>query len=407
MHAHPQLTQAGAMCLGIGLLGILVTAGCVSRPPNLERDVRPSSAGQGTAPTMPTAQISDESTSKELRLAQEQGIAAEQALAWLRHRASLPGGELAAGEYRVAYTLSAPRGAYVLEQGQLRWRPPAGNAHLGIHVRDGADGRIVPGLTVRATVLNSDGKPLFTRVMPYGWDPVLDRYADNLQLPGKGTYQVRVEIDPPRYRRHDPVNGDRFSEPAMAEFTPQSIDPAKLPAIMSAAKGDGLSLARAQGRAYARTLDEMTNHVANDGAAKQVGDYVIGYAIEYAEGWWIPHGDKLRYRTGVAASAETNAHIEIVVLDALTGRFMPGLKVHVTLADQDGQVLDSKPEPYMWHPWLYHYGENWRVPRAGKYQLHVQVSPPDYARYGRDIGQRFARPATVDFKDVLFQTGQK
>lgn len=45
-----------------------------------------------------------------------------------------------------------------------------------------------------------------------------------------------------------------------------------------------LDLAWAQGEAYGRALASMTNAVAEDGGDQQAGDYLIGYAVETAEG---------------------------------------------------------------------------------------------------------------------------
>ncbi|MGI8469833.1 MAG: hypothetical protein ACR2N3_15440 [Pyrinomonadaceae bacterium] len=37
------------------------------------------------------------------------------------------------------------------------------------------------------------------------------------------------------------------------------------------------------------------------------------------------------------------------------------------------QIIGAFKQMFMQHPRLYHYGENWRVPKSGKdYQLHIQ-----------------------------------
>src|SRR6266542_5903610 len=68
-------------------------------------------------------------------------------------------------------------------------------------------------------------------------------------------------------------------------------------------------------------------------------------------------------------SQDENAHIEVVVRDAADGRFIPGLTVYATLLDRAGTEIGTHQQPFLWHPWLYHYERNWRVPGDGTYTL--------------------------------------
>lgn len=90
-----------------------------------------------------------------------------------------------------------------------------------------------------------------------------------------------------------------------------------------------LQLANAQGDAYQYALQEMAFREADDGRQKQVGDYMIAYAIEEAEGMYMPTDSGLEWHN----PADENAHIEISVSDAADGRFVPYLTVKVTLFD--------------------------------------------------------------------------
>jgi hypothetical protein len=60
----------------------------------------------------------------------------------------------------------------------------------------------------------------------------------------------------------------------------------------------------------------------------------------------------------------------------------------------------------MWHPWLYHYGANWRVPGSGAYAVEVRFQPPAYRRYGR-TGRRFADSVATAFAGARVLTGEK
>ncbi|MCL4302561.1 MAG: iron transporter [Anaerolineae bacterium] len=96
-----------------------------------------------------------------------------------------------------------------------------------------------------------------------------------------------------------------------------------------------------------------------------------------------------------------------MVRDAADGRFIPGLTVYATLLDSAGREIGTHQQPFLWHPWLYHYGRNWHVPGDGQYTLRVRVEAPDFMRHDKINGQRFATPVTVEFDGVKIETGQK
>ncbi len=59
---------------------------------------------------------------------------------------------------------------------------------------------------------------------------------------------------------------------------------------------------------------------------------------------------------------DENLHVEIAVRDGADGRFVPALRVTATLVDADGTELGEHEHPLLWHPMIYHYGRNWKVP---------------------------------------------
>jgi hypothetical protein len=164
----------------------------------------------------------------------------------------------------------------------------------------------------------------------------------------------------------------------------------------------GLDLAKEQGDIYRKTMKYMVTEVAH-GEIKREGDIEIGYAVENAEGLYYPIHNDFEWQE----PEEHNAHIEIAVCDARDGRFIPGLTVIVTLTDPSGKVIGTHQQPFLWHPWLYHYGLNWAVPMEGKYRLHVQILPPLYPRHDKKNGQFFTQPVEVVFENVHIQPGQK
>lgn len=163
-----------------------------------------------------------------------------------------------------------------------------------------------------------------------------------------------------------------------------------------------LQLAREQGEAYGRALEHMATSVAVDGGRERVGDYVIGYAVEEAEGMYEWDDGELVWRE----PGDDNLHVEVAVCDAADGRFIPGLEVWATVVDADGREHGTHRLPMLWHPMIYHYGRNWKVPGDGVYRLRVRVEPPRFMRHDDVNGRRFCDPAEVEFADVKVEAGQ-
>jgi uncharacterized protein involved in high-affinity Fe2+ transport len=391
--------RAVALALSLG------AAGCISRSPNLETGMRLTEAGRGTAPSMSPFASSDEATAQQLERARDQGNVVRDEVEWVRAHDAAASAEMTAGEYRIAYIVTAPAGYY---DSTNAWHEPSGTAHVAAVVRDAADGREVPGLTVTATITPSGGGAAHV-ALPYGWQAVLNRYGENVSLPD-GPFTLRLDVAPPSYWRHDPTNGDRFADTVTAEFTNVSVDRAAL-ARVGAVAGDTaldsarVSLSRREGAALERPLLEMFSSVAVNGEQTRAGDYLVVVAVERAEGYWMPMGKDIAYNIVESQSAAHNGHVEVGVRDARTGRFLPGLNLTATVLDGD-RTIGTKHEPFMWHPWIHHYGENWRIPRTGRYSVRVHADPPPFRRYGRSA-TFFTAPVDLRVDGLRFVTGQK
>ncbi len=164
-----------------------------------------------------------------------------------------------------------------------------------------------------------------------------------------------------------------------------------------------LDLAREQGAALARGLRHMTDDVANDGGEKHAGDYIIGYAVESAEGLYFMNSGTLEW----VEPKQENCHVEVSVRDGSDGRFIPSLRVYATLSDNQGNVIGTHEQPYLWHPWVYHYGRNWTVPGDGSYNLKIRIEPPEFPRHDKKNGKRFLEPVEVEFDSIQIKTGRK
>lgn len=163
-----------------------------------------------------------------------------------------------------------------------------------------------------------------------------------------------------------------------------------------------IGLAKAEGTAYGAALKYLTTNEAGDSGEREIGDYIVGYAIEEAEGLYHMKDGRLVWEE----PTDFNCHLEIVVRSASDGRFLPGLKVRVRLLDPGRQVVLETTLPFLWHPWIHHYGANCQVPDAGQYILHVHIDAPDFPRHDRINGKRFQENVETEF-DIKIKTGRK
>ena len=168
------------------------------------------------------------------------------------------------------------------------------------------------------------------------------------------------------------------------------------------AKQDELDLAKEQGQAFQKTLKYMANKESH-GESKPAGNYQVSYAIEKAEGLYHKLDGALVWQE----PTNENSHIEITVQDGADLRFIPGLTVQVTVLDNTGKEIGSHEQPFLWHPWLFHYGRNWVLPGDGQYTVRVHIDAPDFMRHDKKNGKRYGDPVDVEFTNVRIKTGQK
>lgn len=169
------------------------------------------------------------------------------------------------------------------------------------------------------------------------------------------------------------------------------------------AKKEQLQLAKEQGQAYKKALEHMANKEAR-GETKPAGNFKVSYAVEKAEGMYHQVDGDLVWHD--PADGE-NVHIEIAVQDGADLRFIPGLSVYATVVDKDENVVGTHQQPFLWHPWLFHYGRNWELPGEGEYTIRVHIDAPTFMRHDKKNGKRYAEPVDVEFTNVKIKTGQK
>jgi hypothetical protein len=377
---------------------------CVTVSRTLEEGTRNTAEGFSTEPGIPLSAVTNETTAYQLSLAKNQGKAVEDAFYYLKNHAT--GEQMMAGEYTIDYVLEKPKGWYAQDGSSLTWNEPERSAFLSVLVRDGYDGRLVPDVKVTAQLISSTGQVLNEYDLVMAFHPLVNRNGANIELPTE-SFSIKIIVDPPQIRRHDPVNGDRYHEQVFAQFLPVNISESDLKEAETVdSESEWLPLAQAQGRAIKQAMNAMISSTAMDGEEVKLGDYLLTYAVEYAESFWEIKDEKLRYNMRAEMTSEKNAHVEVVIRDAETGRIIPGFTVTTTFFKDDKEVEKVSPG-MMWHPWLYHYGMNIRVPKKDKYEVEIDAAAPDVKRYGREYGNQFSKDITYRFKDVDVEVGQK
>ncbi len=379
--------------------------------PKTEPSARVVPTTIATPPVMPPFKVSDEATSAQLERAVDEGNAVGRELEWVKREEAVASGEMAAGEYVVTYMITPADDYYDLEAADSKM--PAhhttvmpGSAHVAVVVRDAADGRMVSGLTVTASLSSGTVRGQRREILPFGWHPILNRYGENIVLPAN-PFTLTVHIGMPKYPRHDRVNGDRFVGDVVARFANISVSLDSLAAAAQRlARGntrDAIDLSRQEGTPVTSALAFESKNSPTHVSQRRVGDYTVSVVFERARGAWQLQAGKLAYATPTSSIGAVN-HIEISIRDAATGRLLPGLNVRATILDSRKREIDTYAMPFMWHPWMSHYGLNVAVPGNGRYMIRVRAEAPAFRRYGSSALKAFNSAIDVEMRGLRFVT---
>jgi len=155
-------------------------------------------------------------------LSRLEGKAVESSItAALRERPA-NGQQRQSGDYSVAVLIGPARGAWAPRNDELAYLPTDNSVgmvnHVEISIRDATTGRAVPGLNVRATIIDSKRKEVDTYAMPFVWSPATDAYGLNLAVPGNGRYTIRVRAGRPAFRKYGSSALRQFKRPLSVDF---------------------------------------------------------------------------------------------------------------------------------------------------------------------------------------------
>ena len=162
-------------------------------------------------------------------------------------------------------------------------------------------------------------------------------------------------------------------------------------------------LALKQGKAYEDALNYMKG--LTNASSTETGDYIVTFAAEGAEGMYLMQRNLgLRW---IIPNEKENQHLEIAVQDKLDLRFIPELDVKIFLKDKNRKIVSSKKLPFLWHPFLYHYGANVSIPKEGKYDVRVFISGAKFGRHDENKGRKYEKDIKVSIGSVFLKPGKK
>lgn len=154
------------------------------------------------------------------------------------------------------------------------------------------------------------------------------------------------------------------------------------------------SLRTQQGDAYRRAAEYLRDNHVDVYAQEQSGDILVTVAAEEAEGMYQWQGNALVWQ---APDKNHNQHIEVMFQDADDLRFLPGFKPEVLVMNEDKQEIEHLTPQFIWHPYLFHYGQNFSIPEKGTYYFTVRADPPDFGRHDEILGKRYEKGVQLTF----------
>lgn len=331
-----------------------------------------------------------------LRLAQQQGDADTAILDWVLANSGDLKGDIRAGAMRVAFTITPAEGWWdKAGGGKLAWHDaPDDNVHLRIFVLDLADGRPIPGLNLRATLIDANGNQQ-SAPADFGWYPLINAYGGNVPIPADSSYTLRVAIDGP-WPHHLVSFAERSEHSTVAEFPPVPIALdaiSQLPLATDTASAHEAELLKPCNAALTAAITALWRQSVA-GAEKPKEDYFVAYALDLAS-----MAKSLTSFTGKA-----DVRLQLLARDSRTGRIIPGLQPQASLIAADDVSYGPGELSLIWYPWLTHYAGDARIPRKGLYTLRVHFDAPGFRRWGRQ-SERFATPADVEFENLSLKPG--
>ncbi|RZU73051.1 hypothetical protein EV384_1447 [Micromonospora kangleipakensis] len=144
----------------------------------------------------------------------------------------------------------------------------------------------------------------------------------------------------------------------------------------------------------------LAKEIKAEGGENTAGPWRIAYIVEGAEPWYRADGGKQVLRE--PAAGETH-HIEIIPIEAATGRVIPEVPIRLEVIDASGKVVDAKDLNF-YYAEFFHYANNFAIPQAGTYTLRATLGVPTFLRHGEKGHEpALAEGATATFTGVKLE----
>ena len=173
------------------------------------------------------------------------------------------------------------------------------------------------------------------------------------------------------------------------------------PLVLASLTGCGSTQAAAKEDAFAvpagvqEQYQVLAEELAEKGRTVQSGEWTVNLITEAAEPWFDEHGEHFR----VPEAGETH-HIEIIPVEASTGRIVPDVPLKLEVVNAEEKVVQELDLKFYYSA-FYHYANNFSVPEPGTYTLRATLGVPTFNRHGEESETpALAKGTTVEFKDV-------
>jgi hypothetical protein len=135
-------------------------------------------------------------------LAEEEGVWERRAIESMLNGGIAHGRRVRASGYDVTIAVERPVDAAAADT--------AHDAYLAVIVQDTASGRAIPGLRIRAQMLDGDRRVVDTHELDYVRRPWLSHFGSWWRVPSDGRYTFHVHVDAPGVRRYGRATGLQF-----------------------------------------------------------------------------------------------------------------------------------------------------------------------------------------------------
>lgn len=125
---------------------------------------------------------------------------------------------------------------------------------------------------------------------------------------------------------------------------------------------------------------------------KRIDDFIITVAVENSIGNYVKEGSELDWQDPEKYGMQ---HFEVIIIDRDDKKFVPYLDVKVRIFDNNHALVTETEAPFMWHPFVSHYGFDVSIPDDGEYYAEVTIKSPEFARMHKSHGKKYSENITV------------